>query len=149
MPPTPDVIRDYRTVNRALDRVILPVIIERGLTMAQFKALLAVNSEAEAGTAVGALACELGIAQPTASALVERLSVAGLVRRDADPNDRRRVLVRLTVEGEGLVTELRVGRRQTFEGWLGRMCEADLVALARGLAALAARAEEERTRPVG
>ena len=137
MADTAGIVRDYRSVSRALDRVILPVIIEQGLTMAQFKALLAIGPKAETGMTVGALAAELGIAQPTASELVERLSVAGLVGRSSDPADRRRVVVRLTAAGDDLVAELRLGRRQTFHGWLEKLGEEDLAALARGLAALA------------
>ena len=143
MADTEEISRAYRSVNRALDRVILPVIIEQGLTMAQFKALLAVGSDSESGMAVGALACELGIAQPTASALVERLTVAGLVRRGADLSDRRRVLLRLTNAGERLVAELRSGRRRTFETWLARMTPGDLDALQQGLVALAVAAHAE------
>lgn len=139
-----DVIRDYRSVNRALDRVILPVIVESGLTMAQFKALLAAGSDTEQAITIGALACDLGIAQSTASLLVDRLEASGLVHRAQDPTDRRRVLVRPTARGEELVAELRLGRRQTFEGWIGGMPDEDLAALARGLRALAAAATEER-----
>ena len=137
-----DVLRDYRTVNRALDRVILPVLVERGLTMAQYKALLAIGTPREGGLGIGALAGELGIRQPATSTLVERLTVAGLVRRESDPGDRRRVLLGLTSEGERFVNDIRVGRRRTFDGWLDRLGEDELSALARGLAALASAAAD-------
>ena len=148
MPDTTGIVRDYRSVSRALDRVILPVIIEQGLTMAQFKALLAIGSQSETGMTVGLLASELGIAQPTASALVERLTVAGLVGRSADSTDRRRVLLRLTPAGEDLVAELRFGRRQTFDDWLARMGADDLAALGRGLSALARASKAQRSEAV-
>lgn len=44
------------------------------------------------------LAALLGIRSPSATALVDRLAAAGLVRRAAHPSDRRRVVVEATPE---------------------------------------------------
>jgi DNA-binding MarR family transcriptional regulator len=46
------------------------------------------------------LAGLMRVALPTMSLVVERLVSAGLVRRDRDPGDRRRVLLRLSALGE-------------------------------------------------
>ena len=47
----------------------------------------------------GALAALLHVSAPTASRLVEKLSCAGYVRREADPQDSRASRVALTPEG--------------------------------------------------
>jgi DNA-binding MarR family transcriptional regulator len=49
---------------------------------------------------------------PTMSALVGKLEAEGLVRRDADPKDRRAVRLRATAKGERL---LQRGRRRRIE----------------------------------
>ncbi|MBM4187285.1 MAG: winged helix-turn-helix transcriptional regulator [Gemmatimonadetes bacterium] len=46
------------------------------------------------------LARAMGVALPTMSLLVDRLAKAGMVRRERDDDDRRRVALRLTPAGE-------------------------------------------------
>lgn len=46
------------------------------------------------------LASVMGVALPTMSLLVDRLTKAGLIRRDRDGDDGRRVALRLTTAGE-------------------------------------------------
>lgn len=50
------------------------------------------------------LAADLGLSSGAGTALVDRLERAGLAQRDPHPHDRRRAVVRLTAEGEQLVT---------------------------------------------
>jgi DNA-binding MarR family transcriptional regulator len=131
------IIEDYRTVARALDRVVLPILVERGVTMSQMKALIAVTSASEAGITITNLGTELSIGQPSASLITDQLVKAGYAERQPDESDRRRVLVRATEAGEELVAELRHGRRSEFAEWLGGVVDSDADALARGLHALA------------
>jgi DNA-binding MarR family transcriptional regulator len=42
----------------------------------------------------------MGVALPTMSLLVDRLTKAGLIRRERNPDDGRRVSLRLTAAGE-------------------------------------------------
>ena len=135
------IIEGYREVSRGLDRVVLPVLIERGITMAQLKALMAVNAAREAGITVTALGNRLSIGQPSASLLVEQLVKLGLAGRVTDPSDRRRAIVTASPGGEELADELRRGRRSVFAEWLGRLSDDDAATLAQGLQALAAAAE--------
>ncbi|MGE0439426.1 MAG: MarR family winged helix-turn-helix transcriptional regulator [Gemmatimonadales bacterium] len=51
------------------------------------------------GRTVGDLAQTLGLAMPTVSLLIDRLGRLGMVQRDRDAADKRRVLVRLTAAG--------------------------------------------------
>lgn len=131
------ILASYRTVGRAMDRVILPLLIERGITMAQFKALMAVSGAGEEGIAITALGGELSIGQPSASLIVDQLAKRGYAHRTPDETDRRRVLVRATPAGEELVAELRHGRRSTLQAWLSDVSDEDAEVLARGLFALA------------
>ncbi len=131
------IMDDYRKVVRAMDRIVLPALIERGVTMSQFKALIAITGAAGDGIPVTALGCELSISQPTASLLVDQLVKAGYASRRQDEADRRRVLVEATPAGEELVSELRQGRRSTFSAWLKMLSDEEANALGRGLRALA------------
>jgi DNA-binding MarR family transcriptional regulator len=56
----------------------------------------------EDGQPVGVLAERIGIEVPTLVRTVTRMEAAGVVRRDPDPADRRRVIVRLTRRGRRL-----------------------------------------------
>jgi DNA-binding MarR family transcriptional regulator len=56
----------------------------------------------EDGQAIGVLASRIGVEVPTLVRTVTRMEASGLVRREADPADRRRVIVRLTPRGREL-----------------------------------------------
>jgi MarR family transcriptional regulator, organic hydroperoxide resistance regulator len=56
----------------------------------------------EDGQTVGALAARIGVEVPTAVRTVSRMEAAGLLRREPDPADGRRVIVRLTARGREL-----------------------------------------------
>ena len=137
------IIADYRTVVRAMDRVVLPLLVERGISMAQFKALMSVTGAGDAGISVTELGGALGIRQPSASLLVDQLAKSGYVVRRPDTADRRRVLLGATREGEELVNELRHGRRSTFQAWLDRVRDEDVEAIAKGMHALAQAAQAD------
>jgi DNA-binding MarR family transcriptional regulator len=135
------IIASYRTVARALDRVALPLLIERGVTMAQFKALMALNAAGDAGISITALGHELSIGQPSASLIVDQLAKRDYAVRRSDETDRRRVFARVTPTGRELADELRHGRRSTFEAWLKGVADEDADSLARGLRGLAGAVE--------
>lgn len=68
-----------------------------GLTPRQHQALLAIKGYPGGGPiTIGDLAERLRIRHHTTVELVDRLSEAGLVERLVDPDDQRRVLLRLT-----------------------------------------------------
>ena len=68
-----------------------------GLTSRQHQALLAIKgARAGAVPSVGYLAERLRIRHHSAVELVDRLAEAGLVAREPDPEDRRRVRLKLT-----------------------------------------------------
>ncbi|MDR3687592.1 MAG: MarR family transcriptional regulator [Coriobacteriia bacterium] len=144
------IVSSYRVIARALDRVMLPRLIELGLTMPQFKALIAVVTAGPGGISVTQLGCELSIGQPSASLIVDQLARPGYVERIQDTVDRRRVLVTATAMGAETINELRFGRHSTFAEWLGNVEQSDAEALERGLRSLslAVQASAMGTAPV-
>ena len=72
-----------------------------GLTAQQHQALLAIKGLAVSdGASVGDIARFLLIRHHTAVELVDRMAKLKLIGRESDPQDARRVLVRLTAKGE-------------------------------------------------
>jgi DNA-binding MarR family transcriptional regulator len=110
------------------------------LTMHQMKALH-ILGQCGALT-VGALADRQGTKLPAASVLADNLVHAGLVERSDDPEDRRRVQLRLTPRGEEIVRRPQAVA-ELIRGWIEQLDGAELRALSRGLRALAAVAATE------
>jgi len=83
-----------------------------GLPAQQHQALLAIKG-APVGlpVTVGALAERLGIRHHSAVGLVDRLAKRALVRRRADPTDRRHVRVELTNGADALLAGLSLAHR--------------------------------------
>ena len=104
------------------------------LTLTQLRALFAIELRAPAS--VGALADSLGLSLASASALVDRLVRAELVRRRDDPLDRRRVLVSLSATGAALVQRFEAGKRAGFRREIAAMTRRERIALATALDAL-------------
>jgi DNA-binding MarR family transcriptional regulator len=87
-----------------------------GLTSQQHQALLAIKVwTAHKSMTVGDLAAELLIRHHSTVELVGRLEKAGLVRRDADVEDRRKVFVSLAPPGEELLAALSVGNLRELQ----------------------------------
>ncbi|MBO0843201.1 MAG: MarR family transcriptional regulator, partial [Nocardioides sp.] len=72
-----------------------------GLTYPQYLVML-VLWEADEPLSVTALGGRLRLDSGTLTPLLKRLEAAGLVERERDPDDERRVLVGLTAEGRDL-----------------------------------------------
>lgn len=80
---------------------------EQGLTPQQHQALLAIRAHPEPqGMSIGELADSLLIRNHTAVELVGRLVERGLVARGDDPDDRRKVRVRLEPLGAGFLERI-------------------------------------------
>lgn len=99
--------RDYRALaefRHALRQFLAfseKAAAKAGLTPAQHQALLAIKGMPGAGrVSVGDLARWLGVRHHSCVGLVERLEALGLMRKRADPHDRRRVILKLTARAE-------------------------------------------------
>jgi DNA-binding MarR family transcriptional regulator len=73
----------------------------RGMTLLQLTALHLIN--ALAPVTLTDLAHALGTRLPATSAMVDRLTQAGLVVRTSDPDDRRRIQLTLTTDAEPVI----------------------------------------------
>ncbi|MFF7682315.1 MarR family winged helix-turn-helix transcriptional regulator [Microbacterium sp. NPDC007973] len=86
---------------------------------------------------VSEIAEAVGVDQPRASRLVQQAEQMGLVAREPDPDDARRTRVRLTAEGEGLVSGFRGRRRDAVRSALESFTDAERAEFARLLAKFA------------
>ncbi len=80
------------------------------LSARQLGVFLICYLETEAQTVRG-LAAQLGISKPAITRALDRLTEFDLVRRKADPLDRRSVLVQRTAMGTAFLRELRANLR--------------------------------------
>ena len=82
------------------------------------------------------LSDHLQIAPRTVTEVVDALQARDLVRRRADPGDRRATLVEVTEHGASVLAEIRAARGTEAERIFGRLSPADRAELARILSKL-------------
>jgi len=92
---------------------------------------------ASAPLSVSDIAEAVGVDQPRASRLVQQATQMGLVAREPDPDDARRTRVKLTPEGETLISGFRGRRRDAVRSALETFTDAERADLARLLAKFA------------
>lgn len=109
------------------------------LTTPQLRLLVVL--EARGPMNLSALSAELRIDPSTTSRTCERLVRSGLVSRVEDPDDRRRVTLRLSRRGDASVERLMKRRREVLAGIVEQMRTQDRQRLAGGLAAFVRVAE--------
>lgn len=86
---------------------------EAGITPQQYLLLLVVRGHSGyPGITIGTITEDLKLAQPTASLLVDRAVKRGLLTRVEDVSDRRRALVSLTAEGQGILDRIMSANRE-------------------------------------
>lgn len=134
-----EISRLAQSVGRTYNRVNVPHWIDLQLTFPQFKMVMLISNKEPAS--VSCLADALGIGDPTASHLIDKLHKAGLAKREEDPSDRRRALVALSDKGRKLVDKL-IAPKDWISDSLRRMEVEDLEALKKGLEALVRLVEE-------
>jgi DNA-binding MarR family transcriptional regulator len=110
--------------------------------------------EAQGARTPGQIAEASGLTTGAVTGVVDRLEKAGLVRREPDPADRRRVLVKLLVERLGRVVEVHTPLHLALQGLEARLEPAQraaVLAYLRGAAAAfdddARRLRAEQARP--
>ncbi len=82
---------------------------DSGLTPQQHQAILAIRGHGREPMTIGELAETLLIRHHSAVELADRLARADLVERSDDPDDGRRVVIRLTPKAETLLEQLSAG----------------------------------------
>jgi DNA-binding MarR family transcriptional regulator len=109
---TPDVVAaELRPVLLRLARELRKETEQLGVTARQATFLWLVKRSP--GLSLAELAAEEGISPPAMSGHVDRLERAGFLTRERSPDDRRRVGLRLTDDGERLMRRIRA-RRTTW-----------------------------------
>lgn len=128
-----EVVDLLRDLAHALFASSVPVWLDLQLTLPQLRTAFLI---AHHGTSsVMQVSQRLGVGEPTASHLIDKLVVAGLVQRSEDPRDRRRARVQLTTQGEQLIERL-LGWEEFLGRWLQQVADQDLALLRRGLEAI-------------
>lgn len=105
---------EYRRFSREL--------VAHQLTFAQFHTLVAIKEHNPTCT-MGFLADETNQVSATITGIVDRLVEQGLVERWRHPEDRRKVLVRLTPAGENRLEAVFQGRKHQIAGLLDGLDE--------------------------
>src|SRR5215217_9612792 len=121
-----DIIETQRSISRAVAASVPSIWMELDLSMAQLKTLMTLYNGGAAP--IGQIAECLGIGQPTASHLVDKLVNTQLVVRTEDPLDRRRTLAQLSPGGEELAERINQVRFGTLRRWLAQLDDATLAA---------------------
>ncbi|MFN4032233.1 MAG: MarR family transcriptional regulator [Fimbriimonadales bacterium] len=112
---------------------LLEELAESDLTYSQMQALRYLHTHRRA--TVGDLAEGLNISYPSATNMVHRLEKKGLIRRVANPRDRRQVGLSLTDAGAQIIQRVDHERRQRFASVLAQMNQAERHAFINGLSA--------------
>ncbi|MCS7190041.1 MAG: MarR family transcriptional regulator [Fimbriimonadales bacterium] len=112
---------------------LLEELAESDLTYSQMQALRYLHTHRR--VTVGDLAEGLNISYPSATNMVHRLEKKGLIRRVANPRDRRQVGLALTDAGRGIIQRVDQERRQRFATVLAQMEPAERRAFIEGLSA--------------
>ena len=84
---------------------------QHGVNTGQFPVLLMLWEQD--GVTQASLAEKLAVEQPTMAGTLKRMERAGLIRRTADPNDRRQAHIHLTRKGRALEDALVSGAKDT------------------------------------
>lgn len=90
----------FHRVGRELTAAYRPLLADLGLTYPQYLVMLVLWEDD--GLTVSAIGDRLALDSATLSPLLRRLEAAGLVRRERDPRDERRVMISLTDQGRAM-----------------------------------------------
>ncbi|MCX7992076.1 MAG: MarR family transcriptional regulator [Fimbriimonadales bacterium] len=112
---------------------LLEELAESDLTYSQMQALRYLYTHRR--VTVGDLAEGLNISYPSATNMIHRLEKKGLIRRVANPRDRRQVGLTLTDSGHEIIQRVDQERRQRFATVLAQMNSPERRAFIEGLSA--------------
>ena len=128
------VANELRPVLLRLARGLRKETEQLGITSRQVTLLWLIRENR--GMSLRELAAEEGISAPALSGHVDRLEKAGLLARVRDAEDRRRVGLALTDEGERLLKRVRARRTTWLADRLRGLDDEELVALERAIGPL-------------
>jgi DNA-binding MarR family transcriptional regulator len=105
------------------------------LTVLQTRVLL--NIHEHGSTNLQDLSVRLGVSTSSASRVVDRLVLAGLLSRVSAAHSRREIALTLTPRGDQVLAEFHERRRSAIEAALNQLSEGEQTALVAGLEAFA------------
>lgn len=105
--------------------------VEERVTVPQFRMLVVLSTRG--ATKLVALADLLQVAPSTAMRMVDRLIAAGLADRQANPDNRRETLLKLTEEGRRTVEDVTARRRAEIASIVARLSPTQRLALIEAL----------------
>lgn len=126
-PPTP-LVEELSRLGYALMRLLLSrakeIFAQEGVSLLQAEVLRLVGEGVQLPSR---LAEQLEVLPSQVSHLLASLEETGLLERHPDPQDRRRVLLRLTPKGEALNRRLKEAWLQAYEQQLARLSPEELL----------------------
>ena len=151
MPSEREILREraFRQFGRSVlrfDPGRLEAWVGLGLTLTQLRVLFVLR--AEDGASASALAERLNVTPSTLTRIVDRVVRQGLVRRDADNDDRRLVRHYLSSTGANTVEELERGGRARMNRVMDRLSAAQLERLVLALDDFAAAIEAQEAEEI-
>ena len=121
------VANDLRPVLVRLGRGLRKEAEQLGVTSRQAALLALVHSSP--GITASELSVEEGVSPPAMTKQVDRLEKAGIVRRIRSTEDRRRVGLELTPDGDALLVSVKARRTSWLADRLDRLDPGDLEAI--------------------
>jgi DNA-binding MarR family transcriptional regulator len=104
-----------------------------GVSLARFDYLAQLNRDPESPMTMGELGKCLMVTGGSITGLTDRLEAGGLVRRIANPQDRRSHLIKLTEKGRSSFVQMAVEHADWLKQIFAAMSDRDLEALLAGL----------------
>ncbi len=129
-----DILRALRRVIRAVDLYSRRLIAEYGLSGPQLQCLR--QLEASGALPTGELAAAMSLTPATVCGILDRLEARGLVLRERQAHDKRRVVVRLSDEGRTVVDRAPPSLQDSFLARLRALPSAEQAQLRQSLTKL-------------
>jgi DNA-binding MarR family transcriptional regulator len=121
-------IRHILKLSEEIYNMLIPSLprewLESDVTVAQLRVLLVLHTDGP--SRMSSIASAIEVALSTATGIVDHLVRKGLVLRDADPQDRRLVICKLSPEGQELANRLWTWGQSQIEKLLESMTEEQL-----------------------
>jgi DNA-binding MarR family transcriptional regulator len=118
---------------------------EDAVTLPQFRLMVVLATRGPMKLA--AVADQLAVNPSTALRMVDRLSAAGMVSRNTNPQVRREIIVRLTDDGRRVVDDVTARRRTEIAAIVARMSPAQRTRLVAALRAFTVAGGEPSAEP--
>ncbi len=105
-----------------------------GLTVPQFRSLVFI--ERSGGASLGEVAENLGLTPPSACTHVDVLESRGMVTRESAPEDRRRLMVKITPQGRQAVAQSRAETQKSLAAMLSGLDAQGMATITRAMRSL-------------